>query len=107
MKYLRTGSLPTSLFKKGDENEASNYRPISLTSVCSKLLEHILHGKIMNILKTTAFLQTNSMDSEREDHEDQLILTVQDLAAGLRDGEQIDAMILDYSKAFYKVLTTD
>ena len=44
------------------------------------------------------------MDSEREDHVDQLILTVQDLAAGLRDGEQIDAMILDYSKAFYKVL---
>ena len=35
--------------------------------------------------------------------ESQLILTVQDLAAGLRDGEQIDAVLLDFSKAFDKV----
>ena len=35
--------------------------------------------------------------------ETQLILTVQDLANGLNDGEQIDAILLDLSKTFDKV----
>ena len=35
--------------------------------------------------------------------ETQLILTVQDLANGFNDGEQIDAILLDFSKAFDKV----
>jgi len=32
-----------------------------------------------------------------------LILTIQDLAKGLDDGSQIDAILLDFSKAFDKV----
>ena len=47
---LKTGQLPTdwlsanisSVFKKGDRNKAENYRPVSLTSVSCKLLEHII-----------------------------------------------------------------
>jgi hypothetical protein len=35
--------------------------------------------------------------------ESQLILTVQDLAADLDKGQQIDAVLLDFSKAFDKV----
>ena len=35
--------------------------------------------------------------------ETQLLITVQDLAQGLRDKQQIDAVILDFSKAFDKV----
>ena len=40
---------------------------------------------------------------KRRSCESQLIITVQDLAAGLRDGEQIDAVLLDFTKAFDKV----
>ena len=35
--------------------------------------------------------------------ETQLLITVQDLAQGLRYKQQIDAVILDFSKAFDKV----
>jgi hypothetical protein len=35
--------------------------------------------------------------------ESQLILTIQDLAAGLNSKSQIDAILLDFSKAFDKV----
>ena len=34
----------TPLFKKGDRSKAENYRPISLTSITSKLLEHIIES---------------------------------------------------------------
>ena len=40
---------------------------------------------------------------KRPSCESQLILTVQDLAKGLNDGKQIDAVLLDFSKAFDQV----
>ena len=47
---LETGIVPTDwregnvvpLFKKGDKHKPSNYRPVSLTSICSKIMEHIV-----------------------------------------------------------------
>ena len=39
-----------AIFKKGKKSDPSNYRPISLTSVTSKILEHIVHSFVMNIL---------------------------------------------------------
>ena len=36
--------------KKGDKHQASNYRPVSLTSVSCKILEHIFHSSILNHL---------------------------------------------------------
>ena len=35
------------LFKKGDRHQASNYRPVSVTSITCKLLEHIVHSNVM------------------------------------------------------------
>ena len=50
-KSLETGSLPddwrraniSPIFKKGERSKPSNYRPISLTSMCCKVMEHIIH----------------------------------------------------------------
>ena len=41
----------TAIYKKGSRAEAANYRPISLTSVASKLLEHIIHSHVMKHLE--------------------------------------------------------
>jgi hypothetical protein len=40
-KKWRTASV-VPIFKKGDKSNAANYRPVSLTAICSKLQEHIL-----------------------------------------------------------------
>ena len=47
---LNTGSIPsdwlmaniTPVYKKGNKDLPVNYRPISLTSVCSKVMEHVI-----------------------------------------------------------------
>ena len=92
------------IFKKGDKSKASNYRPISLTSIVCKVIEHIIHSQIINHFDKHNLL-TNRQFGFRKGRscESQLLLTVDDLARGLRDGEQIDAILLDFSKAFDRV----
>ena len=41
-------ALIVPVFKKGDRHQASNYRPVSLTSIACKLLEHIVHSQVMD-----------------------------------------------------------
>ena len=87
------------IFKKGDRSKAANYRPVSLTCICCKLLEHIVSSNIMQHILTDAqhgFRQRRSCES-------QLILTVHDLAQGIEDQQQLDVILLDFSKAFDKV----
>ncbi|MEW8489873.1 MAG: reverse transcriptase family protein, partial [Candidatus Thiodiazotropha endolucinida] len=86
----------TPIFKKGDRSAPANYRPISLTAVCSKVMEHILHSQRILSDQQHGFRKRRSCES-------QLILTIQDLAQGLEEGEQIDAVLLDFSKTFDKV----
>ncbi len=37
-----------TLFKKGDKLKAENYRPVSLTCIVCKLLEHIIFANVMD-----------------------------------------------------------
>ena len=38
------------IYKKGEKYDSANYRPVSLTYICCKTLEHILVSKIMQHL---------------------------------------------------------
>jgi hypothetical protein len=44
------------VFKKGDKNTPSNYRPVSLTCILCKSLEHIIESSIMKHLDTHKIL---------------------------------------------------
>ncbi|KAK3094514.1 hypothetical protein FSP39_002723, partial [Pinctada imbricata] len=92
------------IFKKGDKSKAANYRPVSLTAICSKVMEHILHSCIMDHFERNSIL-TDAQHGFRSKRscETQLIATIQDLASGLSEGNQIDAILLDFAKAFDKV----
>ena len=48
-------------------------------------------------------LDSHQMLNDAQRHESQFILTVQDLTNDLNDSEQINAVLLDFSKAFDKV----
>ena len=59
----------TAIFKKGSRREAANYRPISLTYVASKLLEHIIHSHVMKHLEQHNILTDLNMDSVLKDQQ--------------------------------------
>ena len=91
------------IFKKGDRSTAANYRPISLTSVCSKIPDHIIHSQIMRHLDIHQIISDQQHGfRKKRSCESQLILTVQDLAAALEENGKIDAILLDFSKVFDK-----
>jgi len=59
-RSIESGKLPsdwklaevTAVHKKGPKSDSGNYRPISLTSVCCKIIESLIWDYIMNYWKT-------------------------------------------------------
>ena len=49
------------IYKKGDKTNPSNYRPVSLTCISCKLLEHIICSNLMQHLLGTVFYTHYSM----------------------------------------------
>ena len=92
------------IFKNSDRTQCNIYRPLSLTYICSKLLEHILYSHIYSHLSQYNIL----CDEQHGFHharscESQLLLTINNLAVNLNNGGQTDVIMLDFTKAFDKV----
>ena len=58
VNYLLTGIalFVSPIFKKGYRSDPYNYRPISLTSVLCKTLEHIIYSNVMSHLEEHSLL---------------------------------------------------
>ena len=71
------------VFKNGEKSYPANYRPISLTCISSKVLEHIIHSHIMKHLERHAIL-TDVQQGFRAKRSTvtQLILTIQENNSG-------------------------
>ena len=92
------------VYKKGARTSPSNYRPISTTNIACKTLEHIIPNNLKDHLEHYNILS----NYQHEFHTCrsctiQLIQTIDDLAKCTNEGRQIDAVLLDFSKAFDKV----
>ncbi len=111
-KSLSSGILPSDwktanvvpVFKKGNRHDASNYRPVSLTSICCKTLEHIIASHIMTHLTDHSIL-TDTQHGFRSGRscESQLVGFVGEVAKSLDTNKQVDVAVLDFSKAFDRV----
>ena len=111
-RSYQTGQVPhdwkqanvVPIYKKGPKHLAVNYRPVSLTCICSKLMEHIMVSQISRHLDTHKILLKNQHGFlSRLSCETQLLEFVQELHDNLNNGQQVDAIIMDFSKAFDKV----
>ena len=108
-KSLVGGSIPEEwkqgtvvpIFKGGDRQEPSNYRPVSLTSVLCKVLESLVRDCLMDFLEVTGqlhsaqhgFLPGRSCAT-------QLLTAMENWMQQLEAGEAVDVAYLDFRKAF-------
>ena len=111
-RSLATGELPSDwtkanvspIFKKGDKSDPANYRPISLTCILCKVMEHIIASNLTQHLnKYNILYDLQHGFRQKRSCETQLIQLVEDLGRQLVQGKQIDLVLLDFSKAFDKV----
>ena len=109
---IREGRFPESLklsrvipiHKGGPRCEPGNYRPISLTSHISKILERVVVIRLieyfnnMNLFNPTqhGFRQGRSCLSQLLEHHQRILLTME-------GGKDTDIIYLDFAKAFDKV----
>ena len=97
-------ALVVPIFKKGDKHQSSNYRPVSLTSITCKLLEHILHSNIMRHLDQHNVLCDNQHGFRKKRLcKTKLLSTVQEIVSSTAKGQQVDTILLDFAKAFDKI----
>ena len=89
------------IFKKGERHNPGNYRPVSLTCICCKLL---IYSHIFSHLKKYDILceQQHGFRAKRS-CETQLLSTINDIAVNLDEGKQTDVILLDFSNAFDRV----
>lgn len=89
------------LHKSGDKHSPNNYRPVSLTSLCCKTMEHVIYSHIVNFLENNSFF-TKFQHGFRKSFscETQLICFTHDLHTILDRGSITDCIFLDFAKAF-------
>ena len=89
--------LVCPLFKKGNRRDPLNYRPISLTCICSKLMEHKIFSNIMSHVETHQILSDMQFGfRKRYSAELQLLQTIYDLSFNLNNRGQTNIILLDF-----------
>ena len=95
----------TPIYKKGDKKVTLNYRPISLTSVTSKIIEKIIRDRLAR------FLESNNIISDNQHgfrNKRSCLTNLLDFFHNINMNwdKQIpsDVIYLDFQKAFNKVL---
>lgn len=94
----------TPVFKKGLTSELSNYRPISLTCVCCRIMERVINMELIDYLTKNGlitkyqhgFLRKHSTCSN-------LLESVNDWSLNLKNCATTDIIFIDFKKAFDSV----
>ena len=112
---LISGELPeqfkyahiTPELKKGNPDTASNYRPISLLPVLSKLIEKIVCRQLSRYIESApeGDILPNEQFAYRPNHstEDALTIAIDHWCRSVDDGQYVGICFVDMSKAFDRV----
>ena len=119
-RSLDDGSLPpdwfkanvSPVFKKGEKSSPSNYRPISLTCILCKILEHIITSNTVKHFDDNKILYDFQHGFlAKRSCETQPIMLVEELHQNMRAGKQTDVyclisvkrLIVNHEKLIYKL----
>jgi len=111
-RSLNEGELPsdwktanvTPIFKKGVKGDPGNYRPVSLTSVPGKILEGVIKEQMMTHLLEHNLIRKSQHGFYPGKSCTTNLLVFQDrVTKAVDEGNPVDIIFLDFSKAFDKV----
>ena len=106
---LKTGVFPeqlkiakiTPVYKKGEKSEFTNYRPISILPVISKLLERIMYNRIYKHITKNNLLYTKQFGYQAKNSTSFAIIKLIDQIAKAFDENKFTlGIFIDLSKAF-------
>ena len=90
----------TPIFKSGDKDNISNYRPISILPVFSRFLERIMHNRVCNHLESKGLLYEKQFGFQRYNSAEHAILQyTRDITDSFEKGEYTLGVFIDLSKA--------
>ena len=93
------------ILKKGSALKVSNYRPISLTSTISKVMERIISDQLLVYLNTHELTSPHQYGFQKSSSTVTHLLDCQnDWVKAQNDGDSVDIIYLDYARAFDSVV---
>ena len=111
---LDTGSIPVELLlvlicpihKGGSRSVPKNYRPVALTSHLIKIFERVVRRALVKHIEKLGLLPDGQHGSRSmRSTLTQLLAHWDSILEGLENGQGVDSVYLDFSKAFDKVET--
>jgi hypothetical protein len=94
----------TPIFKKGSKADPGNYRPVSLTSVCCKMMESIIKDEMMSHLKKNGLIRASQHGFvPGRSCTTNLLEFLEGVSVKIDEGKPVDVVFLDFAKAFDKV----
>ena len=106
---LATGTFPKQLkiavvkpiFKNGDCDCLSNYRPISILPIISKVLEKLIYTQMINFINEENIISKNQFGFRKNHSTYMPIMLIQDyITKALEKNDLVVGIFLDLSKAF-------
>ena len=89
------------LFKSGDPTSFSNYRPVSVLPIFSKILERLMYRRLLSFINEHKLLYHYQFGFRYEHSPNlALIYLVDKISNALEDGDYVLGLFLDFSKAF-------
>ena len=96
----KTGKV-TCLYKKGSKSNCNNYRPITLLSVASKVLEKVILDQLTDHLKTQNLISPNQWGFRTGRSTESILLNMTEKwHSALDEGKVVACIFIDFKKAF-------
>ena len=91
----------TPIFKSGDKYNVSNYCPIPILAVFSKVLERIMYNRVCNHLDSKALLYEKQFGFQRNNSTEHVLLKVtRDITGSFEKREYTIGVFIDPSQKF-------
>ena len=110
-KSFASGHIPATqwkqanvvpVHKKGNKSQVSNYRPISLLCIVSKVMERYIYNSVYNIVEPLINTHQHGFMTGKS-CTTQLLSVYDTVGKHLDEGKQTDMIFFDFSKAFDSV----